>query len=520
MIGKVLKWLLIGYDSITSATTDGYNPQYELWNLLRDNIYPNVIPQHHLDISTSSLYPAIVYNIEKTDPDKVKEVRAPNNRVSIELNVIDENYSTVNQISTLVINHLHRYKNSYNSNDSDSIGYGTTEGDNRYGRFAPASTGDVQYVGGVQIQELNFEDVIETYDDKLNVFKNILNFDMVFIDDLTIWGADVMLKFSDLNLMATNINSTDDPLYTQPLSLDNGVNYLFTPSVLAVNHPNISSTTLDGIYENFNDPSGTSSTNRPTIKKSTINPPKYNGNNYLEFGTSDYLLSSKSSDRLNRKYKEVTFFTVMDIPDSYTSSKSVAVLSKRDSTTDPSCTIFFSTVCTNQGNFLASFKFIMAGTALEDDGSGGEIHRGFTFQGSWISVPFLGILTNVSMENPFYFSVSFKRREGDNTRLDGEFEWITSSDLSSGGFGDVNEYYTWNDTATTTFKEYFFNFETVHSDITNYDTRGAATVDLNDSMNLYDFVMWPESLTFGSNKYLEIKRQIIEKHNMYKRTSN
>ncbi len=162
----------------------------------------------------------------------------------------------------------------------------------------------------------------------------------------------------------------------------------------------------------------------------------------------------------------------------------------------------------------------MAGTALEDDGSGGEIHRGFTFQGSWISVPFLGILTNVSMENPFYFSVSFKRREGDNTRLDGEFEWITSSDLSSGGFGDVNEYYTWNDTATTTFKEYFFNFETVHSDITNYDTRGAATVDLNDSMNLYDFVMWPESLTFGSNKYLEIKRQIIEKHNMYKRTSN
>ena len=181
MIGKVLKWLLIGYDSITSATTDGYNPQYELWNLLRDNIYPNVIPQHHLDISTSSLYPAIVYNIEKTDPDKVKEVRAPNNRVSIELNVIDENYSTVNQISTLVINHLHRYKNSYNSNDSDSIGYGTTEGDNRYGRFAPASTGDVQYVGGVHIQELNFEDVIETYDDKLNVFKNILNFDMVFI---------------------------------------------------------------------------------------------------------------------------------------------------------------------------------------------------------------------------------------------------------------------------------------------------------------------------------------------------
>ena len=32
--------------------------------------------------------------------------------------------------------------------------------------------------------------------------------------------------------------------------------------------------------------------------------------------------------------------------------------------------------------------------------------------------------------------------------------------------------------------------------------------------------MWPEAITFGSNKYNEIKRQIIEKHNMYQRITD
>ena len=108
--------------------------------------------------------------------------------------------------------------------------------------------------------------------------------------------------------MATNVNSTDDPLYTQPISINQGINYLFTPSVLDSDNTNIESNTLDGIYENFNDPSGVSNSNRPTLKKDTPNPPKFNGNNYIEFSTNNYLLSSKASDRLNRKYKELTFF--------------------------------------------------------------------------------------------------------------------------------------------------------------------------------------------------------------------
>ena len=70
------------------------------------------------------------------------------------------------------------------------------------------------------------------------------------------------------------------------------------------------------------------------------------------------------------------------------------------------------------------------------------------------------------------------------------------------------------------YKEYNFNFETIHSDITSFDTRGAGTIDANAPINIYDFVLWPESITFGSNKYNQIKRAITEKHNMYKRTSN
>ena len=507
MVGKALKWMLIG------DGTDGYNPQYDIYNLIGNNIYPNIIPQN-------VGLPAISYRIEKNDPDKIKEFRAPNNRVSIEIDVMAKNYSLVNQLSTLVLNQLHRYTNSYNSNDDDSIGYGTTEGTNKYGRFAPASTGEVQYVGGLQIQYLEFENSIESFDEKLEVYKNTLLFDMLYIDDLSTWGADVLLKFNDFNLMATNVGASDNPLYTQPIAIDQGVNYLFTPSVLVSDNSNISSNTLDGIYENFYDPSGTSNTNRPDIKKDSFNPPKYNSNNYLEFGSNEYLISSKASDRINRKYKELTFFTVLKIPDSYLTAKSTAVLFKKNSTTDKVTSIFFNTEVIGTPTFLGGglVKFNGGGTALEDDGAGGEDIRGFNFFSGIVSWPAMGFYTNLSFEDPFYFSVSFKRKAGDNTLLEGSYELITSSDFTI--YGDTNDYSEWDDTASTSFKEYFFNFETLHSDITGFDTKGAGTFDLNNPYNLYDFVMWPEALTFGNNKYLQIKRKIIEKHNMYNRTTN
>ena len=518
--------------------TDGYNPQYNIYELVRYNIYPNVVPQKANQIFNQGNYTTmVVYNIENTDPDRVKGMRALDNRVSIELDVIDKSYAKVNQVSTMIIEQLHRYTNIYNSNDDDSIGYGTTEGSNKYGRFAPASTGSTQYVGGLQIKYLAFDNCIESFDEKLEVYRNTLSFDMMYVDDLTIWGADLVLKLDDLNLMATR-GATDgsDPKYVQPLALNDYATYLFSPSVLVSDNSNIESTTLDGIYENFyatyeNWTGGGSAyvSNAPILKVSANDPPKYNQNNYLEFGTSALLLSSEASDRLERKYKELTFFCVADLPNSTTTpdtTKTAAVLFKQDSTTDPSCGIYF--VCQIVGDPAAGgiLKFLAGGLALETDG-GGETHRGFTFFSGLVSWPLFGLNDDLTMEDPFYFAVNFKRDPDDASKLEGQYEWITSSNFTLGSGspsfsygGDFNNYVDWNDTATTTFKEYFFNFECLHSDITSFDTQGAGTLDMNDPYNLFDFVMWPEEITFGSNKYMQIKRSIIEKHDMYLRTTN
>jgi len=513
MVGQAIRWMLIG------DAAQGNNPQSDIANLIGDNIYPNVLPQN------KSL-PAIVYTIDNNNPDKVKEKRALNNRVFFDIEIVDKSYAVVNQLSTLVINQLHRYTNSYNSNDSDGIGYGTTGGSSKYGKFAPASTGTIQYVGGLQIQYLELRNAIESYDDKRYTYRNTLNFEIVFIDDLTTWGADTIIKLTDFNLMATNVGATDDPLYTQPLLIDQGVNYIFSPSV-----PDLSKNVINGniIYEHFYDPSGTSNTNRPTIKTSIENPPKYNSNNYLEFASSKYLLSSLSN-KLNKKYKELTFFCVATLPNSEVANTTncSAVLFKRNSTTENSGAVFFKTEIVGDPAAGGLVKFYGGGMALEDDGAGGEDYRGFNFIGGIVAWPLFGILDTLSFEDPFYFAVSFKRKIGDNTKLEGQYELITSSDFSIGGLdnsfsfgGDRNNYKEWSDNSINTFKEWFFNFETIHSDITSFDTKGGGGItDMNFPINLYDFVMWPESLTFGTNKYMQIKKDIIQKHNMFERTTN
>ena len=504
MVGQAIKWMLIGYGS------DGYNPQYDIYNIVGNNVYPNVVPQN-------VGLPAIVYRVDKTDPDKVKEVRALDNRVYVEIDVKDKSYSVVNQLSTLIINQLHRYNNTFNSNDSDSIGYGTNEGSNQYGKFAPASTGTTQYVGGIQITYLRFENLVETYDKKLDVYNNTLTFELVYIDDLSVLGADVYVKLTDLNLMSTNINSTDDPLYTQPISLNQGVNYLFTPSVLSSDNADITDNTLDGIYENWYDPSGTSNTNRPTLKQSADNPPIYNENNYLEFSTNNFLLSSKASDRINRKYKRMTMFGVFEMPNSETGADGTKNISsflfKKSTTTDNVCGIYTKVNVVSNAAGLIQYEVI--GTALEDDGSGGTQIRGFNISlvTKWAM---FGINTTYSWEKPTYVSVSYDKTA--HNVVGGEFELILSNDFTM--YGDKDNFGSWSDTASTSFANGLFNFETLGSDVTNYDTRGAGIIDANYSINIYDFACFSEKMTFGSNRYNQVKRQIIEKHNMLKRITN
>ena len=512
MVGQALKWMLTGYG------TDGYNPQYDIYNFIGSNIYPNIIPQN---VS----YPALTYKIDRTYPDRVKGSRPLDNRVSVEIDIRDSNYSVVSQLSTLVINQLHRYKNTYNSNDSDGIGYGTTEGSNKYGRFAPASTGVIQYVGGLQIQYLSFDNLLETYDDKLDIYTNTLVFDMMFIEDPTIWGADMMLKLEDLNLMSTNVGGSDDPLYTQPIALNQGVNYLFTPCVFS-DTDNVESSTLDGIYENFNDPSGTSNTNRPTLKVSANNPPKYNQQNYLEFSSSEYLLSSNASDRLARKYKELTFFSVVELPSSYNTAKGSSIVFKRDSTSDSSGGVYVFTDLTGDPSTTGTCTFYGGAIFLDDDGAGGETHKGVEMISGIISWPFIGLNEDLSMENPFYFSFNVKRDDGDSNKVTGTYEWITSSDLALEGStttslgGDRNHYASYTGTSSSGFPEYFFNFESLHSDISSYDTNGAGTINLNDAVNIYDCTLIPEYITMGDNRYNQIKQYILTKHNLYQRVTN
>ena len=98
MVGQAVKWLLMGFGS------DGYNPQYNIYDVVGDSVFPSVFPQN---VS----FPAISYRIEKNDPDRVKERRALDNRVTLEISVVDKRYSNVMLLSTLIKAQLHRYNN-------------------------------------------------------------------------------------------------------------------------------------------------------------------------------------------------------------------------------------------------------------------------------------------------------------------------------------------------------------------------------------------------------------------------
>ena len=504
MIGRGIKYLLNGYNG------NSYNPQYDISQIVGDNIFPNVLPQNYG-------LPSVVYTIIGSEPSRIKELRAIANTIDIDIDVIADSYSQTNQISTLIISNLHRYTNNFNSSDSDGIGYGTPTGASLYGMYAPPSTGSVQYIGGLQITDLSFQNAVESFDEKLENYRNTINFKLTYIDDPTVWGSDLYIKSEDLNLMAKRGADGSDPKYVHPIAIDEGVNYLFSPYVFSVDNPNISSTTLDGIYEvfyaNIDVYSGGYTSNRPTLKQSADTPPIYNGLIYLNFGTSDLLLSSNASDRLNRKYKEITVFSVFTIPDSTGADKSTALMFRRDATSDASSGIIVETIDTGGG----ATKFEIHGMALETAPLDTEEHRGFTFL-VILSYPALGINPDLKFTDPIYFAASFKRDPDDDTKVKGEYELISSSARDTGwGDGGSGSATSWSDSAssTRTFKEYCFNFECLHSDIASLDTRGAGTMALNDELNIYDLLMWPDQLTFGSNKYNQIKRNLIEKHNLY-----
>ena len=68
------------------------------------------------------------------------------------------------------------------------------------------------------------------------------------------------------------------------------------------------------------------------------------------------------------------------------------------------------------------------------------------------------------------------------------------------------------------FSEYLFNFNSIHSDISSFNTNGnGASVDLNDPLDIYQLIVVPEVITFGSNKYQKFKKYTIDQYKMYNR---
>jgi hypothetical protein len=524
MVGKFIYSLLTG--APTYYSTDPDNAAYRINKEVAGRIYPNIKPQTVGTYGTNLPDPSpyIIYTVEKNDPSDIKGyTRSPRNNYDITIDVVDSSYSTVTRISSLIIDLLSRYKNPINS--VTDIFYGTgiksSAGHKIWGEYCPPSTGLIQYFGGIQVIAMNFENCLETYNDDLYEYRNILNFTLSTKDDFSTWGADISLNIHDLNLMATNINSTDDPLYTQPVAMDQGVNYLYSPSCCAETN-NVSDTSSNGMYDIWYDDSGTvsnpSNTNRPNIKKSIVDLPYTIGSNYLEFGTSKYLRSLQLTERRDRKYKEGTAFFVMDIPDSITSSKESAILyGDTASGTYPSGMIYAGCVSVSGGAVL---KMNFGGIGLQEDGK----DRGLNFtSGTIISWPFLGINPTLTLTKPFFIAVSFRRKPDDNTKVEGKFDFVASSDFTDDG-ADNNIYYGYSDASyLSDWAEYFFNFSTIHTDVSNYDPEAGGWIDPinpNAAMNLYDMVVWPEYLEFGSNKYMKIKKEIIGKYGWWKKTSN
>ena len=493
MVGAAIRYLIMGYGD------DGHNPQYQVYDFVGDNVFPNVLPQNYG-------LPAIVYTIRNIEPSNIKSFRAIAKTIEVEIDIVAESYAKVSQISTLVANNLHRYKNIYNSASDAVIGYGTKI-QSGYGNYAPACTGQIQYVAGLQIIDLFFTDASESFDDILENYRNTLTFKITYVNDATIWGADIMLKLEDKNLMATT-SSGGNPKYDQPIEVDDGVNYLWFPSIYSDTDNveyTIAAYSVNNEYPVFYDTSGTSNTHRPLLKQSALNPPKFNKLNYLQFGENKYLTAVNTNLAFNRKYKEMTFFCVLTLPDSYSpNDKSAAILFKRSTTSTASGGVGVKSVADGDNT---AFKFL--GMALEDDGSGGETHKGFDIAS--IASTTL-VYPDLRFSEPVFFAFSVSRET--TTKLSGEIDLIVSSYIDTNLQGEDGRFDTWEATASSTWMEYFFNFETLHSDITGFNTNGAGTIDLNDELHLYDLIIYPEKLTFGSAKYDEIKNSILAKHRM------
>ena len=116
MDGRSIKALLMGGMDLSDGTnpmsSTSCTPMYEIYKLVGNNVYPNVVPQNYGT-------PALVYTVTDTAPYQVKGQSTPATTIDLEVDVLGDSYADIIKISTYLIDNLHRFHNIYNNTNYD-----------------------------------------------------------------------------------------------------------------------------------------------------------------------------------------------------------------------------------------------------------------------------------------------------------------------------------------------------------------------------------------------------------------
>ena len=457
MIGQVIKTL------ITGQTTDPYNAQYEVYNLVGANVFPNVVPQNYGT-------PAIVYTITDTDTHNIKTSRSPATTLDLDIDVLGESYSVVTKIAALIIANLHRYKNNYNSNkESETRGTGIPNNTNTtYGRYAPACTGDTQYIAGMSIIGINLINSIEDFDEKLELYRNTINFKLTYLEGANTSGAIIDIDAQDLNLMQSYAGSGEDPTYTQPIAINGDIATLFSRSIFSNNN-----------YQNFASVAG----ERPDILA-------VNSLNYIRFESGE-ILQSEPSNLRDTYFDKCSIFCVATLPQSIGVSKSGAIIHNQLETYDSGC-LWLESVWDDP------FTWYYVKLKVLTDSGTQDVTLFQTIQ--WIAG---GVNEDLDLSQPNYIYVNLQYVS--STSITGYTDIILSSLADSGAsyVTDTTDYYAtnWSETGTG-FSSNLFNFESLHSKRAGF----------NDAITLYNFAFFDKLIDSGTPNYMQIKRYMLAKH--------
>lgn len=462
MIAQVIKTLLTG------QTTNAYNAQYEIYNIVGENVFPNVVPQNYGT-------PAIVYTITDTETNEIKNFRTPATTIDIDIDILGDSYAIVTKLSTLIIANLHRYNNSYDSSFSRSRGFGIPTNNTSYGQYTPASTGVVQYIGGVGIIGVNFINSIEDFDEKLELYRTSVNIKLTYLEGVNMCGSILNFNFQDLNLM----QSYSSPNYTQPVSINDNIYTLFSESI----YPIRTISGSDTLY-NFNQYFTSEPSDTPIIKQNS------DGIKYLSFDTDKYMDSAPTGLEDN-KYKKASFICVATLPDSKNATKEGAIVSSGSSDGG-----MFRITTDFSSGFLNSYKVFLQYKTTTGVGS----YQIYTVS-QWVAI---GLNEDLDWSMVNYFAISIEQIDSNTFTIVKDFIFSSDLNLSSGATLNTSDYYPNVTTVITGVdldSDGMFSFSRLHNETTN-----------NDPIDLYELSFFKTNLNFGSTNYLQIKNYVLNKY--------